>query len=141
MTIMISLRLMNRQMHMIVLALGAVVITAASMIPLLQIQSIDAFIFTGEIESNRKAPVAISGENVYVAWWTNKTANNNDEVMFRASTDSGATFGDKINLSNTTDSESTRVEVDSDADSVVVTWWPVVKSILYLLQSLIRARA
>jgi hypothetical protein len=71
----------------------------------------------------RKAPPAITGDNVYVAWWTNKTANNNEEVMFRASTDGGATFGDKINLSNTTDADSTRAEIDSDADSVVVTWW------------------
>ena len=30
--------------------------------------------------------------------------------MFRASTDGGATFGDKINLSNTTDADSWRVE-------------------------------
>ena len=43
--------------------------------------------------------------------------------MFRASTDAGKTFGDKINLSNTTDSESSEVEIDSDADNVVVTWW------------------
>ena len=43
--------------------------------------------------------------------------------MFRASTDAGKTFGDKINLSNTTDADSTRVEIDSDADNVVVTWW------------------
>jgi hypothetical protein len=26
-------------------------------------------------------------------------------------------------LSNTTDADSTKVEIDSDADSVVVTWW------------------
>jgi hypothetical protein len=69
------------------------------------------------------APVAISGDNIYITWWTNKTANNNDEVMFRASTDGGATFGEKINLSNTTDAHSTRTEIDSDADSVIVTWW------------------
>jgi len=43
--------------------------------------------------------------------------------MFRASTDAGKAFGDKINLSSTTDADSTRVEIDSDADSVVVTWW------------------
>jgi hypothetical protein len=43
--------------------------------------------------------------------------------MFRASTDAGKTFGDEINLNNTTDADSTRVEIDSDADSVVVTWW------------------
>lgn len=64
---------------------------------------------------------AITGDKVYVAWWTNKTGN--DEVMFRASTDIGKTFGDVINLSNSTDSNSTRVEIDSDANSVVVTWW------------------
>ena len=44
-------------------------------------------------------------------------------MLFRASTDNGKTFGDKINLSNTTNDQSTRVEIDSDADSVVVTWW------------------
>jgi hypothetical protein len=78
---------------------------------------------TGLRESSRlaAAPPAITGDNVYVAWWTNETGN--DEVMFRASTDAGQTFGDKINLSNTTDADSTRVEMDSDADSVVVTWW------------------
>ena len=67
------------------------------------------------------APLAITGDNIYVAWWTNETGN--EEVMFRASTDAGQTFGNKINLSNTTDADSTRVEIDSDADSIVVTWW------------------
>ena len=71
----------------------------------------------------RFAPPAITGDNVYVTWWTNNTANNNDEVLFRASSDGGITFGDKINLSNTTDSDSTRAEIVSDEDSVVVTWW------------------
>ena len=70
----------------------------------------------------RFAPPAITGDNVYVTWFTNNTANNN-EVLFRASTDGGVTFGDKINLSNTTDANSTRAEIASDADSVVVTWW------------------
>ncbi|MFI5424641.1 MAG: hypothetical protein ACHQXG_07610 [Nitrososphaerales archaeon] len=41
---------------------------------------------------------------------------------FRASIDAGKTFGDTINLSNTPDADS-RVEIDLDADSVVVTWW------------------
>jgi hypothetical protein len=69
------------------------------------------------------APVAITGDNVYVAWWTNKTANQNEEVMFRASTDGGATFDDKIDLSNSTNSDSWKAEIDANADSVVVTWW------------------
>ena len=73
--------------------------------------------------TSRRAPVSVSGDNIYVAWWTNNTSNNNEEVNFRASTDGGQTFGDKVNLSNTTDFDSSNVEIDSDGDSVVVTWW------------------
>jgi hypothetical protein len=70
------------------------------------------------------APITMSGNNSYIAWWSNETADgSNNDVMFRASTDGGQTFGEKINLSNSTDSNSTRVEMDSDVDSVVVTWW------------------
>ena len=83
------------------------------------LQPVFGLVHTGDL--TRKAPVEILGDNVYVAWWSNKTGN--DEVLFRASTDGGKTFGDKINLSNTTDAQSTRVEIDSDANSVVVTWW------------------
>lgn len=61
-----------------------------------------------------------------MAWWTNKTRN--DEVIFRATTDKGQTFVEKINLSNTTEADSARVEIDTDADSVVVTWWEYNKS-------------
>jgi hypothetical protein len=69
------------------------------------------------------APVVVSGENIYVAWWTNNTANNNEEVMFRASNDGGATFGDKMNLSNSPDANSSRVEIAAEGADVVVTWW------------------
>gem|GEM_PF-485652 len=71
----------------------------------------------------RQAPPLITDDNVYVAWWSNNTANGNNEVLFRVSTDGGASFADKINLSNTTDSDSERVELDSDGESVVATWW------------------
>jgi hypothetical protein len=70
-----------------------------------------------------RAPSVVSGDNVYVAWWTNKTANNLEEVMFRASTDGGATFGDKINLSNTTNADSWKVEIAGEGDNLIVSWW------------------
>jgi hypothetical protein len=47
--------------------------------------------------SLRDASPAITGDKIYVAWWTNNTANKNEEVMFRASTDGGKTL-DKINF-------------------------------------------
>jgi hypothetical protein len=69
----------------------------------------------------RKAPIAMSGDNVYIAWWTNQTGN--DEIMFRASIDGGATFIDKVNLSNSTNAESQDVEIAADGDNVIITWW------------------
>jgi hypothetical protein len=69
----------------------------------------------------RKAPVAISGDNIYIAWPNNKTGN--DEVMFRASIDGGVTFTDKVNLSNSTIAESQDVEISADSDRIILTWW------------------
>jgi hypothetical protein len=68
-----------------------------------------------------KAPMVASGDNLYVVWWTNKSGNR--EVMFRASTDNGATFGDKINLSNSTETDSENAEIVATGDNVYVSWW------------------
>jgi hypothetical protein len=68
-----------------------------------------------------RAPIATSGENAYITWWSNKTGN--EEVMFRASTDNGATFGDKMNLSNTTEADSDDAEIAASGDNVYVSWW------------------
>ena len=70
-----------------------------------------------------KAPMAVSqdGNNVYIVWWTNKSENW--EVMFRASNDGGQTFGDKINLSNSSDTESQNAEMVAAGDNVFVSWW------------------
>jgi hypothetical protein len=73
--------------------------------------------------AERKAPSVVSGDNIYIAWWTNNTENGNEEVMFRASSDGGATFTDKINLSNTTDADSWKVEIAGEGETVVVSWW------------------
>jgi hypothetical protein len=73
--------------------------------------------------AGREVPPAITGDNIYIAWWTNNTENGNEEVMFRASNDGGATFGDKMNLSNTPDADSGRVEIAGEGDTVIVSWW------------------
>lgn len=109
---------MNDRKVILEVILGITLVTTIVASPILQQQAAFSIERTAH---NGKAPLAITGDNVYVAWWTNKTGN--DEVLFRASTDKGQTFGDKINLSNTTDAESTRTEIDADANNVVVTWW------------------
>jgi hypothetical protein len=69
-----------------------------------------------------KAPIATSGDNnVYIAWWSNKTGN--DEVMFKSSADGGKTFGNKMNLSNTPNSESQDAEIAAAGNNVYVSWW------------------
>lgn len=64
---------------------------------------------------------SIFENDVYVAWWTNKTGN--DEVMYRLSSDAGKTFTDKVNLSNTPNSDSVDVEISADEGRVAVSWW------------------
>jgi hypothetical protein len=61
--------------------------------------------------AERKAPSVVTGDSIYIAWWTNNTENGNEEVMFRASNDGAATFGDKINLSNSPDTQSPTAEI------------------------------
>jgi hypothetical protein len=65
--------------------------------------------------------IAVSGDNVYVAW-SDKTPGNT-EIIFRASTDGGETFTAKSKgrLSNT-DSASITPRVASNGDSVYVIW-------------------
>lgn len=75
----------------------------------------------GESGSFKAAPVVVSGNNVYIAWPTNETEK--DEVIFRTSTDGGAIFAHKINLSNTTDADSQDAEIAADGDEVIVSWW------------------
>jgi hypothetical protein len=76
----------------------------------------DAFI-NQEGDFREKAPAVISGENVYVVWFTDKgTPNSNGEVIFRASTDGGATFGNKTNLSNTTNTDSVDAEIAAEGE-------------------------
>jgi hypothetical protein len=43
--------------------------------------------------------------------------------MFRASNDGGTTFAEKINLSNSSDTESQDVEIAADGNNVIITWW------------------
>jgi hypothetical protein len=61
------------------------------------------------------------GNNVYIVWWTNRSGNW--EVMFRTSNDGGQIFGDKMNLSNSPDTQSQTAEILAFGDTVYVTWW------------------
>ena len=98
-------------------AVLAIIVTIANISTI--VQSVDGKAF---LPSNFvKAPIATSGDNIYIAWWTNKTGNN--EVMFRASTDGGKTFGDEINLSNSTNADSRDAQLVTSGDRVFVTWW------------------
>jgi len=63
--------------------------------------------------------MVISGKNLYVVWWGNGTGNF--EVIFKASNDNGKTFGDKINLSNSTNGTSGAASVAASGNNVYVT--------------------
>ena len=79
----------------------------------------DVYAARGNYQGGRQSVVV--GENEYVAWFSNKSGNW--EVLFRTSTDGGQTFSDKLNLSNSTVTDSVDVELSADGDNVLVTWW------------------
>jgi hypothetical protein len=78
-----------------------------------------------DIKHEALAPIATSGNHVYIAWWSNKSGN--DEILFRASSDNGQTYGPKINLSNSTE-RSVDAEIAAQGNNVYVTWWEEVRN-------------
>jgi hypothetical protein len=67
------------------------------------------------------APIASSGNNVYIAWPSNQTGHL--EILFRASSDNGQTFIDKVNLSNTPNVDSIDPQLSTSGNHVYVSWW------------------
>jgi hypothetical protein len=103
--------------------IAAGVTTSPLTAPLYLLQSAQAFMDPNSLRTE-KAPAVISGDNIYVVWWTDKgTPNTNGEVMFRASNDGGQTFGNKTNLSNTDTVDSVDAEIAAEGADVIVTWW------------------
>jgi len=114
---------MNKNLSLCVIVV--LVLSVITMTMVIASNSSDATVLkkrSTKIAEHLDAPIAISGDNTYIAWWTNETGNN-DDVMFRSSNDGGASFSDKINLSNTTNADSQDVEIAADGDNVIVTWW------------------
>jgi hypothetical protein len=105
--------------------LCGITIFAISQVPFAQTltssQVIPASFVTKKITPVLLAPMAVLGNNVYVTWWTN---NSGDwEVMFRASTDDGKTFGPIINLSNSSGVVSDNASIAASGNNVYVSWW------------------
>jgi hypothetical protein len=117
----ISTRIKKNKKSILVVVIGITLVTTSIAFSMLSQQAAEGRIQIAATRS--EAPAAVSGNNIYIAWWTNKTANNNEEVMFRASNDAGATFSNKTNLSNSSDSDSWRVEIAGEGENVVVSWW------------------
>ena len=99
----------------VMITLGTVVIATTTTIQ----QQVDAV--TSKRDFQGGTQTSIFENDVYVAWWTNKTGN--DEVMYRLSSDAGKTFTDKVNLSNSPNSDSVDVEISADEGRVAVSWW------------------
>jgi hypothetical protein len=65
--------------------------------------------------------VATSGNKVYVVWDSNKTSTLK-EILFRASTDNGKSFSDKINLSHSPKGLSELANIAASGNDVYVVW-------------------
>jgi hypothetical protein len=76
---------------------------------------------SGQIAPVLLAPMATSGNNVYVVWPSNQTGHL--EIVFRASSDNGQTFTDKVNLSNTPNMDSIDPGIAASGNHVFISWW------------------
>ena len=109
---------MNKKLVLVVIVmitLGTAIIATTTTIQ----QQVDAV--TSKRDFQGGTQTSIFENDIYVAWWTNKSGN--DEVMYRLSSDAGKTFTDKVNLSNTPNSDSVDVEISADEGRVAVSWW------------------
>ena len=125
---MIHLNNNNKKSNTIVTAakvfsLAAILVVAIVVVTITPSLTAQGSRFREKVAEHLDAPAVVSGDNIYITWWTNNTENGNEEVMFRASSDGGATFSDKINLSNTTEADSWNVEIAGEGETVVVSWW------------------
>jgi hypothetical protein len=75
---------------------------------------------TVRLYSGPRASIAVSGNNVYLTWWDNKTGNN--EVFVATSYDNGKNFDKPINLSNAKGG-SADSQIAAEGNNVYVTWW------------------
>lgn len=74
--------------------------------------------------------IAISGNNVYVAWIDDNTLSSsssatiakNKEILFRKSIDGGNTFDKIINLSNSSNADSYNQEIAAAENNVYIVW-------------------
>jgi len=72
--------------------------------------------------------IAISGNNVYVAWIDDNTSSpsttiaKNKEILFRKSVDDGNTFDKIINLSNSNNVDSYNQEIAAAENNVYIVW-------------------
>jgi hypothetical protein len=69
--------------------------------------------------------IAISGNNVYVAWIDDASSSSttkNQEIYFRKSIDGGNTFDKIINLSNSSNADSYNLEIAAAGNNVYAVW-------------------
>jgi tricorn protease-like protein len=114
----------NMSEYIKVAVIVVIAMTIAAAVTIIPTQKVYALYINGFPKTD-KAPITVSGDNnVYVIWSTDKrTPNNNAELMFKASTDSGKTFSNKTNLSNTARADSVDGEIAATGNNVYVTWW------------------
>ena len=58
---------------------------------------------------------------------TLKIITSPSDIFIKTSNDNGKTFGEEINLSNSTGIQSTRAEIVASGDNVYVSWWDKVR--------------
>ena len=105
----------------LILSLTPTVASATSNSTITTIPEIVSGASSIEIAPILLAPIATSGNNVYIVWPSNQTGHL--ELFFRSSSDNGQTFVDKVNLSNTPNVDSIDPQLATSGNHVYISWW------------------
>ena len=115
------MRLLSLIVMPLILVLALIPTTASATINDTTIPAIVSDASSIEIAPILLAPIATSGNNVYIVWPSNQTGHL--ELFFRSSSDNGQTFVDKVNLSNTPNVDSIDPQLATSGNHVYISWW------------------
>jgi hypothetical protein len=77
-----------------------------------------------------KSPqIVVSGSNVYVTWRQHPVGFTSADVFFRGSTNNGATWGAKINISSDSGAYDSLPQIAASGNGVYITWHDAAKEV------------
>ncbi len=110
---------------LIILLLGTQLASLAGLTPIVQASTVtfgNPINLSNDPTSSGLPVIATSGKYVYVAWLNNSCIGCKSDVLFKASSNNGTSFGPSTKLSSTTNGDASSPQVAAAGNNVYVVW-------------------